>query len=1181
MKRTRKTRPFTLLFSHHVALACLCGFFMALSALSGVATAQNPVPLINQPLVPDAAVPGGKGFTLTVNGTGFVSGSTVNWNGSALATTFVSGSQVTATVPASNIGKRGTASVTVSSPGPGRGTSNIVFLPITLPVELSFGDSALGAGSAPTSAVVDDFNGDGKLDLAVANNSGNNISVFLGRGDGTFQAPVNYGTGANPVSGMIAGDLRGNGKLDLVVPNNGGDTVSVLLGNGDGTFQAAVNYSTGPSPTWVAVGDFNRDGKLDLVVADQNCTYNPTKCGVGTFSILLGNGDGTFQAHVDHHTPQGAEGLNSVAVGDFNNDGILDLAVAAGIGGGGTQISLMLGKGDGTFRSGVNYTAGLNPAAITTADFNHDGKLDLAVVNNIGSVSILLGNGDGTFQTHVDYGTASFPFGTVGTADFNEDGNLDFAVANSGSNTVSVFLGNGNGTFQPQFQINTGSGPRGAVVGDFNRDGRPDLAVPNLSDNTVSILLQNGTVALLPPSLNFGVQLIRTKSAEQKVTLTNVGTTTLNIGSIALTGRDFSEHNNCPSSLPPKGHCAINVAFMPTALGPRTATVTITDDGTGSPQSVPLSGIGVTSGPNATLSTHSLTFATQLVGTSSPAQPVTLSNYGTMTLDITSLVASGDFGEKDDCNSSLPPGGSCTINVTFTPTQRGHRSGTVSITDNAPGSPQIVSLKGAGTVVEFNPNSLSFGTVPVGQHSSPQPTTLTNTGTTTLNITGITITGTDSGDFSRQDNCPKYLGGGKFCTITVTFTPTQRGTRSADVSVSDDGGGSPQQVGLSGYGCKVYEHRCTVTEEGLSRPTARSALVSRQTVPVPGPSGSSGVGTRVVRLVDRTRNDPYLADGSKRELLVRVWYPAALAQGCKPAAYTSPKVWSYFSKLMGIPGPEVKTNSCQDAPTADGVHPIVVLTHGYTGTFTDYTFIAEDLASRGYVVASVDHTYEATAVEFPGGRLVPGLLGSHFDSSWHTDDKTLSLAMSVRSDDLKFVVDELERLNAAADGPFAGKLDVSRIALMGHSLGVLAVLSGIQQEPRFAAGVMLDGVLTDDSFAGTDKAALILAMGRTQWSGNECKLWSHLRGTRLAVNFKGAEHITPTDAVWLAKGAIRTSAMGRDKTVAAVRDYIAAFLDANLQGKAADRLLTGPSSDYPDAAVTTQKQSLCGEAIDH
>ena len=122
-------------------------------------------------------------------------------------------------------------------------------------------------------------------------------------------------------------------------------------------------------------------------------------------------------------------------------------------------------------------------------------------------------------------------------------------------------------------------------------------------------------------------------------------------------------------------------------------------------------------------------------------------------------------------------------------------------------------------------------------------------------------------------------------------------------------------------------------------------------------------------LVDSTRDDPFLANGTKRELLVRFWYPASLTQGCEPADYTSPTVWSYFSKLLEFPLPEVRTNSCLDAPITDGAHPVVVFTHGYTGTFTDYTFIFEDLASRGYVVASVDHTYEATAVEFPDGRL--------------------------------------------------------------------------------------------------------------------------------------------------------------------------------------------------------------------
>jgi hypothetical protein len=210
------------------------------------------------------------------------------------------------------------------------------------------------------------------------------------------------------------------------------------------------------------------------------------------------------------------------------------------------------------------------------------------------------------------------------------------------------------------------------------------------------------------------------------------------------------------------------------------------------------------------LSTQSLTFATQLVGTTSPAQPVTLSNYGTMTLDITSIVASGDYSEQDSCGSSLPPGGNCTIGVTFTPTLGGHRSGTVTITDNAPNSPQKIHLAGVGTVVKLDPPSLNFGAVRLGQKSSPQNTTLTNTGSTALHITSVAITGRDAGDFSQQNNCPDpgYLGAGKSCTIMVTFQPRLFGPRSAEVSLSDNGGGSPQLVGLSGEGQVLCLGRC-------------------------------------------------------------------------------------------------------------------------------------------------------------------------------------------------------------------------------------------------------------------------------------------------------------------------------------------------------------------------------------
>ena len=471
--------------------------------------------------------------------------------------------------------------------------------------------------------------------------------------------------------------------------------------------------------------------------------------------------------------------------------------------------------------------------------------------------------------------------------------------------------------------------------------------------------------------------------------------------------------------------------------------------------------------------------------------------------------------------------------------------------------------------VKLIPNILAFGNVKFNK-AKTMATTVTNTGSPTLIITSITITGANPNKFTQTNTCGTSVGTGASCTITVTFRPGTTGSFSANVPISDNSSDSPQNVLLSGTG----------TLHGFNSATVQSALATNRTATVPSPTGPSNVGTRVMDLVDSMRDDPYSSDGTKRELLVRFWYPTSITQGCVLAEYTSPAVWNYFSQLMRIPLPEVRTNSCQDAPVTEGAHPVIVFTHGYTGTFTDYTFIFEDLASRGYVVVSVDHTYEATAVVFPDGRFVKSVFGSHLGNTVRTDEQALSLAVSVRLSDLKFVVDELGRLNDSAESPFAEKLDTSSVALAGHSLGGLTAILGVEEEPRFRAGIVLDGVMPDSSASTIETPILLLAAGSQQWSPVECGLWGKLQGPRFAVNLRGAEHLTPSDAVWLASGAIKTGDMGPDKTIAAVRDYIAAFLDTNLRGKPSGALLTGSSADYPDAAVTTQEQQLCGEAID-
>jgi dienelactone hydrolase len=285
-------------------------------------------------------------------------------------------------------------------------------------------------------------------------------------------------------------------------------------------------------------------------------------------------------------------------------------------------------------------------------------------------------------------------------------------------------------------------------------------------------------------------------------------------------------------------------------------------------------------------------------------------------------------------------------------------------------------------------------------------------------------------------------------------------------------------------------------------------------------------------------------------------------------------VWSYFGELLGVSLPRVSTNSCLNAPIAAGAHPVVVFSHGFTGTFTDYTFLVEDLASRGYVVASVDHTHEATAVEFPDGRLEKSVFGSHLTKYVRNDAGALALAVSVRLEDLRFVLDELERLNAGRDSHFAARLDLSRIALAGHSLGGLTTLRALEREPRFKAGVLLDGVMPPHLASPMHQAVLTLVAGRGQWNDDDCRLWNELRGPRLAVNLTGAEHIALSDAVWLLKGIVRTGSASPEQAIAVIRGYVATFLDSNLSGPTA-ALLARPAASYPDAVVAAQAQSLC------
>ncbi len=332
--------------------------------------------------------------------------------------------------------------------------------------------------------------------------------------------------------------------------------------------------------------------------------------------------------------------------------------------------------------------------------------------------------------------------------------------------------------------------------------GSVQTTLAGVNDAFVSKFSPSPNVGLSVSSLNFGNQNVGTTSAPQTITLTNTGNENLLVSSVSITGtnaKDFGETNNC-GQLIPNATCTISATFAPSISGSETANISITDNASDSPQSVSLSGVGVGNSTTATVSPTSLTFGVQVVGTISAAQTVTLTNTGSAVLTITSIAASGDFLQINTCGSTLAAGANCTITVKFKPTTLNTRTGSITVTDTATNSPQTVSLAGTGTYISLSPTLLNFGSLTVGTSSSPQTIMLTNTNSVAIGINGVSITGVAKADYSQTNNCGTSVAKGASCSISVTFKPTATGQRSAKVSVSDVGGGSPQMVQLSGTG---------------------------------------------------------------------------------------------------------------------------------------------------------------------------------------------------------------------------------------------------------------------------------------------------------------------------------------------------------------------------------------------
>jgi two-component sensor histidine kinase len=690
---------------------------------------------------------------------------------------------------------------------------------------IAFGNGTVGAASAAQSVTVTN-SGTGPLAIT---------SIALaGANPGDFATTNTCGTSlaANSscaISATFTATTTGARSATITLTDNAADSPRVITLSGTGVAAAVPGVSLNPPALTFASTNVGATAAAQTVTVTNSGSAPLTV----TAATITGANSSDFAVSANTCT-------TSIAANGTCSISVTFTPTATGARAAALTITDNAGGTAGAQQSVPLSGTGAGVAAVTlspqTLSF---GSSNVGVASTAQSVML----------TNSGSGTLSISSVTIGGTNAG-----DFAI---GSNTCGVTLATGAScsvsvTFDP-----TAAGSRAASLVFADSAGNSPQSA-SLTGTGVGVAAAN----LSPNALSFGNGNIGTTSAAQSVTLSNPGSAALTISSIAITGAnaaDFATTNTCGGSVAAAGSCSISVTFDATATGTRSATLTVTDNATGSPQQVTLSGTGV-GVPTATLSAASISFSTANIGTTSTSQSITVTNSGTGALSIASIVLggtnSGDFSTTNTCGTSLAAGSNCAISATFHPSAAGSRAATIALTDNAADSPQTISLTGTGVGVpaaSLSAASLSFGNTNINTTATAQSVTLSNSGTGALTISIINIAGSNSADFATSNTCNGSVAAGGNCTISVTFTPTAAGSRSATLTVADNATGSPQSVTLSGTGVAVPQASLSPTSLSFGNSNT-GATTAAQTISLTN-SGSGALSISSITLAGTNPGD--------------------------------------------------------------------------------------------------------------------------------------------------------------------------------------------------------------------------------------------------------------------------------------------------------------------------------------